>query len=1089
MAVSKQVLVFCWISIALLPPVTCGDEKEENGLQHNGYGRRVQENVNRGMACKINPEFMPWAQAQKSCENQGGHLLRDMKEITECLQSLSTGTGPLWVGHGLMNKHSISDSELTKHVSDSPVKSDDREVNNPDHLDCTYMVTDPFQLVTTPNCNMSFGSICTLDVNTHVIPKEAKKRSRRDLTGTINSLNSLIGDTVQLLEKTRSILKDLEMTTDYMSESYRLAYLQTIYNHVAQISARSIPSQTQIEEIINSTSAMLLYSQECAPKDMGDLEKLIILAGHIYTKALPNSGNIAMEVPTGTIVVNSYDSKMLSGNTISSASGTSCKLPDLPALNKLVPTGNVSVQLFEFYENPMEDRSNESITGVTCSFSVSSTNSSLKLSNLTQNIEIYLPRPDAVEPKVVDITWKKAFAVTILFNITDTNVTVIVTAIPIKNATLKFNLYPPQDRNSSNISAIVTYKEGYRWLITPEMREEGYGMWKVAIAPVNYTASDTLAMNVSVFVTKCLFWDTDLGDWSREGCMVGPLTKPTLTHCLCNHTTFFGSSFFVMPNQVDLSQTAALFATVNENYIVVVLLSCFFALFLMGIMWAWYADRKALRTRKMTLLEDNHPCAQYNYLINVQTGHRRKAGTTAKVMVTLQFAEGASETCSLSDPEKPVFERGGVDVFLLSMPFSIGELQSIDISHDNSGGNPDWYLDKVTVQNLQTQEVTHFLCRTWLRGEMCKRTFNAAKSNEIASFGNIFQTRTSSGFRDEHIWVSIVDPPRRSPFTRVQRVACCMSLLLCTMAINIMFWNLPTDQESPVILKIGSFQLTWQELMVAIESGLFMFPINILIITIFRHIKPRILLKKKTSKSTAPAAVVSMNTIIQETTGLLTHLSKSPKNMLAAKEIKPETSGDIFWALNKVNDVIEIMQVETVGDPHWSYCSRFVFYSLSHLARLLEHVGEKGYFLNEELRQARGTVDILLKKAEIASLRHTDQNTPVVQVQKKKQGWWLPWWFLFVGWFLLFAMSGVSTFFTLLYGFQYGRESSIQWVITLTLSLIQSIFIMQPLKVIFVAIFFAMILRPVAVEDNEEVELLLQEQKEKCEEYSGRSVS
>lgn len=133
--------------------------------------------------------------------------------------------------------------------------------------------------------------------------------------------------------------------------------------------------------------------------------------------------------------------------------------------------------------------------------------------------------------------------------------------------------------------------------------------------------------------------------------------------------------------------------------------------------------------RKMTLLEDNHPCAQYNYLFNVQTGHRRGAGTTAKVihtvstlayisqlgkllafqwyslvrlvgallksflcqvMVTLQFTEGQSESYNLSDPEKPVFERGGMDVFLLSMPFSLGELQSIEISHDNSGRSPDW---------------------------------------------------------------------------------------------------------------------------------------------------------------------------------------------------------------------------------------------------------------------------------------------------------------------------------------------------------------------------------------------------------------
>lgn len=149
------------------------------------------------------------------------------------------------------------------------------------------------------------------------------------------------------------------------------------------------------------------------------------------------------------------------------------------------------------------------------------------------------------------------------------------------------------------------------------------------------------------------------------------------------------------------------------------------------------------------------------------------------------------------------------------------------------------YINKVTVQDLQTHQVWQFLCGCWLsadRGDgMTKRTFNAAKNNEIASFRlgfwlilfifldhgqthqletsdskpaffpvrNIFQTRTSTGFRDEHIWVSIVDPPSRSPFTRAQRVSCCMSLLLCTMAINIAFWNIPVDQTSPVLFSIG----------------------------------------------------------------------------------------------------------------------------------------------------------------------------------------------------------------------------------------------------------------------------------------------
>lgn len=116
-------------------------------------------------------------------------------------------------------------------------------------------------------------------------------------------------------------------------------------------------------------------------------------------------------------------------------------------------------------------------------------------------------------------------------------------------------------------------------------------------------------------------------------------------------------------------------------------------------------------------------------------------------------------------------------------------------------------------------------------------------------------------------------------------------------------------------------------------------------------------------------------------------------------------------------------------------------------------------------------------------------------------GCWLPWWCVFLGWFLLLSISGVSTFFTLLYGFEYGREKSTKWVMSLGLSLFQSIFILQPLKVsepirliffrvmgiqwfpvglrlsfgstsqvIGVAVFFALLLKPVALEETEEIE-------------------
>lgn len=130
----------------------------------------------------------------------------------------------------------------------------------------------------------------------------------------------------------------------------------------------------------------------------------------------------------------------------------------------------------------------------------------------------------------------------------------------------------------------------------------------------------------------------------------------------------------------------------------------------------------------MTLLEDNHAGAMYNYLVSVQTGHRKNAGTTANVNVTdatttkqtfadihktyapvpqvtarLLGSEGESDTHILRDPNKPVFERGAVDVFLLAAPFPLGEVRNLRLQHDNSGGSPSWYCrqggstDRTTV--------------------------------------------------------------------------------------------------------------------------------------------------------------------------------------------------------------------------------------------------------------------------------------------------------------------------------------------------------------------------------------------------------
>ncbi|KAK3562032.1 hypothetical protein QTP86_024799 [Hemibagrus guttatus] len=1049
----RQLCVYCWISGTLLLSAHAVSPKKSRDVSDN-------QNINKVMFRDVSYEFVKkpqsWEQASKTCETQGGNLLNyldcNIKDsFTKVFKDPEITSLGWWIGEGLMG--SYDECNIQEIHTTQPA-------DRPSSRLCTYMIMDPFQLVTTPYCNMTLGYLCT------------------QVTGWLGEMDTAGVDLTKLFDNAKKILKKIEEEPVNMLRDAKKKYLDATLKSIKAITTIDTAKK---DLTVNCTRGLLLHIiEQCESDDSAEfLEEVIILSVQIYQQLniLTNQNTdqvFSWDFVSGTLFATQRQPENLNNMSLGSVDKGFIQFPAFDALKSQLPSTPVDVQMFSYKTNPMAEESNFSISGSVCSLSLSDKSSNIKLSNLSSFIEIFLPRPDAPEPTYTNISIKYGYALITSFNITDPNSTVIVTAIPSTNVSLQVILSPTYKSNTQSQRAILTGKgDNYRWIIHPEMINSTNGTMYVNITLFNCTSSIPVFVNVSLMNFKCVYWNTELNDWCRDGCWVGPKTSPNMTHCLCNHNTFYGSSFFVMPNPIDLTQTAALFATVSQNYVVLAVLCGFFFLYLLLVLWAWYADKKALRTRKIMLLEDNHPCAHYNYLLNIQTGNRKHGGTTAKVMATVEGTDGESDTHVLGYPDQPAFEKGGVDIFVLSTPFSLGELQNIKIWHDNTGGDPDWFLQKVTVQDLQTRQVWHFLCNTWLKGSgdtPCKRTFNPAKKNEITSFGNLFHARTSTGFRDEHIWMSIVNPPRHSPFSRVQRVSCCMCLLLCTMVINIMFWNIPKDGESPVIVKLGTFELTWQQIMVAVESALLMFPVNILIVTIFRSIQPRVKNEE------------------EDTQDIVTLLGKSPKNCVIALQQNLETTADLFAALNQMHEVVVNIQGQTVGDQHWAHCSRFVFHTLCHLSSLLDRAGEKVFPHPEDLDLAKNTVNMMLKKAEALTSTHPVQSFVPVQEKKKKAGCKLPWWFVFVGWGLLVAISGISTFFTLLYGFQYGRESSIKWVITLTLSMFQSIFIIQPLKVVGLAIFFALILRPVAVEDNQEVEILLDEQREKCESYCGRHM-
>lgn len=103
MAASKQVPVYCWISIVLMSLAISIDGKEDDGHHQNNYDS-IFENIDGDVAYDFVEESMSWAEAQKSCEDRGGHLLRDLNdEVKEFLRTLSTGPGRWWVNPDSMS--------------------------------------------------------------------------------------------------------------------------------------------------------------------------------------------------------------------------------------------------------------------------------------------------------------------------------------------------------------------------------------------------------------------------------------------------------------------------------------------------------------------------------------------------------------------------------------------------------------------------------------------------------------------------------------------------------------------------------------------------------------------------------------------------------------------------------------------------------------------------------------------------------------------------------------------------------------------------------------------------------------------------
>ncbi|KAM4614081.1 polycystin-1-like protein 3 [Discoglossus pictus] len=624
--------------------------------------------------------------------------------------------------------------------------------------------------------------------------------------------------------------------------------------------------------------------------------------------------------------------------------------------------------------------------------------------------------------------------------------------------------------------------------------------------------------------------------------MVGARSTLAETHCLCNHLTFFGSTFFVMPHIVDLSDTLRLFANAAKNPVGPGLLGALVGFFLLAVMWASKKDKEDVKKVRVAVLADNDPAYHFKYAIKVCTGHRMGAGTTSQIVLTLYGSEGQSDPHLLTDPGREVFQRGAVDVFLMKTRY-LGELHSLRLWHSNSGSSRSWYVHRVTVTDLSAQKTWYFLCDAWLASDLadCQldRIFPVASKRDLMSIRYLLFSGSVEKLLKNHLWLSVWTRCPWSPFTRVQRICCCMSLLFCSLVINIMFWKRQPDEDS----QPGKFFITFTQIKISVQSSLMLVPVNLLIVQMFQLIQVQqekmdlFTTKLKVSLAPHPPSMQDM----AEEQQLLKEHEILYQNMCALFKMElqalcSDLQKDIA-SIGKRRDTVELKTDEefrNLVDFLYKYIIQVLGECptelvLSDCASILQHTEALSsliqsyicvhgtnqentktvmtpnqchfcHYLNKVLEKLQfqvASLDLSYVSKPINYIHSTnvlydlrDQlqgqnitgaplpdslNTsfPISMAQKTLSSR-LPKCFPYMCWVTLFVISSFSAFYMTLVSLDMTKDKATSWLVSMFLSLGQSLFILPPLKAVAQSIFLFRVMKRNNIEDaGEEQQLQL----------------
>nr|XP_045593938.1 polycystic kidney disease protein 1-like 2 [Procambarus clarkii] len=362
---------------------------------------------------------------------------------------------------------------------------------------------------------------------------------------------------------------------------------------------------------------------------------------------------------------------------------------------------------------------------------------------------------------------------------------------------------------------------------------------------VNMDVIKNISTNYKIRITVngVAFLNKTTMKWETGGLEIINATE-TLTTCTTNHLTSFGASMFVMPNTVDFNYVFAHMGFTDNLTIYLTLIICL-SIFVILLIWARIYDKKDLEKLGAAPLPDNKVEDKYLYEIAVFTGNIKGAQTDSVVQFILSGEHDETDVRTIGDDRRKILRKGDVDIFVMTVPRPLGALQLLRVWHDNSGKgvNASWFLNCIIITDVQTETKYHFIADQWFAVEsydgQVERLLPVAGEEEKKKFKFLMETNANSRLTDEHLWFSVFLRPKRSRFTRCQRVACCFGVLFLKMLVEAMWYEREPEKPSPGSLSLGPFNLSPEVVGIGLMSNLIVFPPTILMVLFFRKARPR----------------------------------------------------------------------------------------------------------------------------------------------------------------------------------------------------------------------------------------------------------